>query len=85
MTSAPDGDDIARQFMPEHGGGHDHPRMIAAAEYLDVGAARQRHPNPNQEVAVIDFGNGHRLYLQVFFAVEHGSHHLRFHCDHLCG
>jgi hypothetical protein len=76
---------IARQFVPEHGGRHDHPRMITAAEYLDVGAASQRHSYPNENVAVIDLRNGHWLYLQVFLAVEHTSHHLRFHCDHLCG
>ena len=77
--------DIARQFVPEHGGGHDHPRVIPTPEYLDVSAACQRNSNLNEDVAIFDLGNGHRLYLQVFLAIQHGSHHLRFHCVHLCG
>jgi len=59
--------------------------MVATAEYLDIGPARQRYLYPDEYVSVIDCRNGDRLYLQVFLAVKHGSHHLVIHYDHLCG
>ena len=71
--------------MPEHGGGHDHARVVAAAEDLDIGAAGQRHLHPDEDVSAYRFRNGYRLYLQVLLAVKHGSHHLVIHYDHLCG
>ena len=79
------GDHIAGQLVPEHSRGHDHPSVVSAAEDLHVGAAGQRHLDPNEDVPAADCGNGHRLHLQVFFAVEHGRHHLAIHYDHLCG
>ena len=46
-----DRDDIAGQFVPEHGGGHDHAGVVSAAEHLHVGAAGQRHLHAYQDVA----------------------------------
>jgi hypothetical protein len=76
-------DNIAGQFVPEHGGGHDHSRMIPATEDLDVRAARERNLYTDQDVVSTNRWNGYRLYLQVFFAIEHGSHHVAIHCVHL--
>ena len=59
--------------------------MISAAEDLDVRAASERHLHPDQDVSAFDFRNGYRLYLQMFLAVKHSSHHVVIHYDHLCG
>jgi hypothetical protein len=59
--------------------------MVSALEDLDIGPAGQRNFYPDENVFVIDCGNSDRLYLQVFLAIEHGSHHLVIHYDHLCG
>ena len=79
------GDNVAGQFMPEHSGRDDHPRVISTAENLHIGTAGQRHLHPHQDVSRIDFRHGYRLHLQVFLAVKHGSHHVVVHYDHLCG
>jgi hypothetical protein len=78
-------DYIAGQLVPEHRRGNDHPGMISTAKDLDVGAAGQRHLHSYENVSAIDCRNGYRLYLQVFLAVKHGSHHVAVHYDHLCG
>ena len=78
-------DDIAGQLVPEHSRGHDHPGVISTAKDLNIGAARQRHFYSYENVSATNCGNGHRLYLQVFLAVEHGRHHVAIHYDHLCG
>jgi hypothetical protein len=78
-------DYIAGQFVPEHSGRDDHTGVIAAAENLNIGPARQRYFHPDEDVSAIDCRNGNPLYLQVFLAVKHGSHHLVIHYDHLCG
>ena len=80
-----DRDNVAGQFVPEHGGGHDHAGVISAAEDLDIRAAGQRHLHSYEDVSAIDCRNGYRLHLQVFLAVKHGSHHVVIHYDHLCG
>ena len=43
VTSLAHRDDVAGQFVPEQGRRHDHPRVVAAAKDLDVGAAGERH------------------------------------------
>jgi hypothetical protein len=80
-----DGDDITGQFVTEHGRGDDHPGMVAATEDLNIGTAGQRRSNPNQDVSTLYCRNGYRLNLQMFPTVEHGSHHVVIHYDHLCG
>ena len=74
-----DSDDIARQFVPEHGRGHDHPGVVSAAEDLHIGAAGQRHLYPYQDVSAFNCGNSYRLYLQMLLAVKHSSHHVVIH------
>src|SRR5579863_4005570 len=71
--------------MAEHRRRDDHARVIPAAENFYVGTAGERHPHANENVALGYRGNGYRLYLQVFLAVEHGRHHLIRHSLHLCG
>src|SRR5437667_1162803 len=71
--------------MHEHGGRDNPPCMVSAPKNLNVGAAGQSDLDANQKVACLDFGNGYGLYLQMFFAIEHGRHHLGFHSVHLCG
>src|ERR1035441_5283819 len=78
-------DYIAGQLVPKHGRGHNHPGVISTAKDLDIGAARQRHLHSYEDVSAIDYRNGYRLHLQVFFAIKHGSHHVAIHYDHLCG
>lgn len=72
-------DYIAGQFVPEHSGGHDHAGVIPAAKDFDVGPTGQGYFYPYENVAATDRWNGHRLYLQVLLAVEHGCHHLVIH------
>ena len=69
--------------MAEHRGRDDHARMVASAEHLDISATRERHLHSYENVSPFNFGNGHRLYLQVFLAVKDGCHHLAFHYEHL--
>src|SRR5207248_2734847 len=71
-----DRDHIARQFVPEHGGRHDHASMISTAKDLHIGATGQRHFYLYEDVTAVDFRNGYRLHLQVFLAVKHGGHHV---------
>ena len=52
-------DDIACQFVPEHGGRHDHPGVVPTPEYLDIGAAGQRNANLDQDVAIDRFWERH--------------------------
>src|SRR5579862_4962407 len=73
--SIANGDYIAGQLMPEDSWWHDHSRMIAAAENFDIGATSQRYFHAHQNVFATNLGNGDPLYLQVFLAVEYGSHH----------
>ena len=79
MDVLADRDDIAGQFVPEHGRGHDHPSVVSATEDFHVGAARQRHLDAYQDVSAFNCGNGYRLYLQMLLAVKHGSHHVVIH------
>ena len=65
--------------MTEYSGRDDHPRVISAAENLDIGTAGQRDPDAHQNISRIDFRHGYRLYLQVFLAVKHSSHHVVVH------
>jgi hypothetical protein len=78
-------DYVSGQFVPKHSGWNDHAGVIAAAENLYIGTARQRDFDPDKDVSPIDCRNGYRLHLQVFLAIEHGSHHLITHYEHLCG
>ena len=78
-------DDIPRQFVPEHSGGHDHPGVVSATEDFDIGAASERHLYPYEDVSAFNCRNGYRLYLQMLLAVKHSSHHVVIHYDHLCG
>ena len=78
-------DYVPGQFVPKHSGWNDHAGMIAAAKDLNIGSARQRYFHPDEDVSVFDCRNGDRLYLQVFLAIKHGSHHLVIHYAHLCG
>jgi hypothetical protein len=73
------GDYIARQLVPENGWGDDHSRVVSAPEYLDVGAAGQRHLYSDKDVSAMNCRNGYRLNLQVLLAVKHGSHHVAIH------
>jgi hypothetical protein len=59
--------------------------VIASAEDFHVRAASQRDFDPNEYISTINDRNGYRLYLQMLLAVKHGSHHVAFHYDHLCG
>ncbi len=72
-------DDIAGQLVPEQGGRDDHAGVVAAAKHLHVGTAGEGGLHAHQHVAVIDFRYRYRLYLQIFFAIEHGGHHLTIH------
>ena len=74
-----DSDDIARQFVPEHGRGHNHAGVVSATEDFHIGAAGQRHLYPYQDVSAFNCGNSYRLYLQMLLAVKHGSHHVVIH------
>jgi len=76
---------ISRQFVTEHRGGYDHPRVVAAPEDFYVGTACQRYLDAYQNVSALDRRNGYRLYLQMLLAVKHSSHHVVIHYDHLCG
>jgi hypothetical protein len=53
--------------------------VITAPEYFDVGPTSQGRFYADQHVRFAYFGYGYLLYFQVFFAVEYGSLHLRFH------
>ena len=59
--------------------------MITTAKDFHISAAGERDFDANQDVTPVNLGNGYRLYLQMFLAVKHGSHHVAFHYDHLCG
>ena len=85
MTRFAHRDHVAGQLVAENRRGNNHAGMVPTAKYLHVGAAGQRHLDSNENVSAIDCRNGYRLYLQVFLAVKHGSHHLAIHYDHLCG
>jgi hypothetical protein len=79
VNIASNGDHISSQFMAEKRGWHDHASVVAAAEDLHVGAAGQRRLHPNKQVSRSNLWYGDPLYCQMLFAIEHGSHHLRFH------
>ena len=71
--------------MAEQRGRNDHSGVISTSEDLYIGAAGQRRAHTYQNVALIDFRYGDRLYFQVLPPVEDGGHHLSFHEVHLCG
>jgi hypothetical protein len=67
--------DIPGQFVTEQSRRHDHAGVVTAAEDLHVRTAGEGGADSNQEIAFFDFGDGNTLYLDMFFAVEHGCHH----------
>ena len=58
---------------------NDHARVVAALEHLHIRATGERYLHSNQDVFPVNLGNGHGLYLQVFFAVKDRGHHSAFH------
>ena len=69
--------DDARDLVAEHGRRPDHPRVVPAAEHLDVRPARERDPRPQQDLAVLGPRQRDRLDPHVLAAVEDGRLHPR--------
>ena len=65
-----------RDLVAEHGRRHDHLRVVAAAEDLGVGAAREGHPCAQQHVSRLQARNGDPLDPHVLLPVEDGRPHL---------
>src|ERR1019366_1659141 len=59
------GDNIPGQFVPKHGRGNDHPRVVSAPENLHIGAAGKRHLDLYEDVSAANGRNSYRLYLQM--------------------
>jgi hypothetical protein len=79
-----DGHYVSGQLMTEDRRRNNHARVVAALENLDIGPTGKRHLHFDEDVSPVDHRHGHRLYLQVFLAVENSSHHLAFsHYEHL--
>ena len=70
---------LAPRGAVQHAHHERHRRRNGAHEERDAAA---RH-DPDQQVTRTNFRDGYRFDLQFLLAVQHGSHHLAFHYEHL--
>ena len=49
---------------------------MALLPYFKIGAARQRHSHPDQQVFGPDSRYRHSFDFEIFAAVQHGRHHV---------
>ena len=69
-------DDVTGELVPEDSGRNDHPRVVSAAKYFDVGTAGQRRAHADEDVARSNGGNGNPFQLHVLFSVKYGCEHV---------
>ena len=63
-------DNGSRQLMAKEGRRHDHARMVAAAEDLQVSAAGERRADADDQLTGPGLGNRHALYANILASVE---------------
>jgi hypothetical protein len=63
------------QFVPEGRRRHDHPRMIAALEDFEVGAAGQGGLDLNPHLARFEGSQRNLFNPKIFFAIKHSGFH----------
>ena len=68
-------DDSSGLFMAKERRRHNHARVIAPPEDLQVGSAGERRVHADDQLTGFGFGNGNLLDADIFAAVENGSLH----------
>jgi hypothetical protein len=68
-------DDSSGLFMAKERRRHNHARVIAPPEDLQVGSAGERRVHADDQLTGFGFGNGNLLDADIFATVENGSLH----------